>query len=88
MFHNILYPALENITQTIYGVHFHIAIVPQSIDLRTVDIIMGVQIILGNTTQLHGFPQAVVFDHNAATPHFFLILFYYPSKMNNRIVFT
>lgn len=67
MFHNIFHIALENITQTINGVYFHIAIVSQTIDLGTVDIIMGVQIILGNTTQLHGFPQAVVFNHNAAT---------------------
>ena len=39
MFHNILYIALENITQAIDGIDFHISIVLQTVDLGAIDIV-------------------------------------------------
>ena len=54
--HNILYAALQNIAELINGVHFHIFVVTKPINLSTVNIVVGVQIILGNTALTHGFP--------------------------------
>ena len=84
MLHNIFYITFEDIAETINGVDFNIAIVLQTIDLRAIDIIMGVQIVLRNAALLHGFPQAVVFDHNADTLTFpwfcFIILVKWKSE--------
>ena len=42
MLHNILYIALQDVAKTVDGVGFHILIVPQAVDLRAVNIVMGV----------------------------------------------
>lgn len=63
MFHNIPNTALKNIAQFINCVHFHIFILAQSVDLRTVYIMVGVQVILCNSLGLHRFPKTIIFYH-------------------------
>jgi len=56
MFHNILNPTVQNVAKLIDGIHFNILIVLQSIDLRPIYVVVGIQIILCNSALLHGDP--------------------------------
>lgn len=56
MLHDILDPASQNIAKPIKGIDLNILIVAQPIELRTIYIVMGVQVILGNALAFHGFP--------------------------------
>ena len=68
---NELNTAMQNIAESVDGIDFHIFVPPQPVKLGTVDIVMGVQVILGNSAGLHGRPQLIVFDHRFP-PHFLL----------------
>ena len=63
MLHDVLDAALQNVAEFVNGIDLHVLVVPEPVELGTVYIIMGVQIILGNTPLLHGLPQTVVFYH-------------------------
>lgn len=69
--HDVFHPAMQNIAESADGIDFHIFVPPQPVKLGTVDIVMGVQVILGNSAGLHGRPQLIVFDHRFP-PHFLL----------------
>lgn len=56
VFHNVFDITFQNITQTINGVDFYIAVVLQSVDLGTVDIVMSVQVVLRYTPIFHCAP--------------------------------
>ena len=56
VFHDIFHTALEDIAQAIDGVHFHILILTQAIYLGTVDIMVGIQIVLCNSAVFHCLP--------------------------------
>lgn len=84
VFHDILYPALQNVAQPIDGVHFYILIMSQAVKQRSCDIVMGVEVILRNTTLFHGFPKLVILYHEIhLSPLTFL---YYEHKMTEIIV--
>jgi hypothetical protein len=63
MLHNILHPAIKNVAQPVNGVDLHILILPQTVKLRTVHIVVGIQIILCDTLLIHCLPKAVIFYH-------------------------
>lgn len=46
MLHNILNAAVQNVAQPVQRVGFHILVVLQTVDQRTVDIMMGIQVVL------------------------------------------
>ena len=50
----------ENIAELVNGIDFYIFVVAQAVKLRMIDIVVGIQIVLGNTPLLHGFPQPVI----------------------------
>ena len=60
VFHNIFHSAFENIAELVDGIDLHIFVVAQPVKLRVVDIVAGIQIVLGNAPLLHGFPQPVI----------------------------
>ena len=61
--HDVFHPAMQNIAESVDGIDFHIFVPPQPVKLGTVDIVMGVQVILGYALILHGLPQPVIYDH-------------------------
>ena len=61
--HNIFHPAVENIAQAVDGVDFQILVSAEPVQHRTVDVMAGVQVILGNAALFHGFPKSIIFDH-------------------------
>lgn len=63
--HYIFNVALKNIAEFINGVSFYILIMAQAVNLCTVHIMMGIQIVLCDPTIFHSLPQSVIFDHNA-----------------------
>ena len=71
MLHNILNTALENIAQTINRIHFHIFVLTQTVNLRTIYIVMRVQGILGDIAFFHCFPKAIILYH-PNKPHFLI----------------
>ena len=64
MFHDIFHGALENIAQLVNGIDFHIFILAQSVNLGSVHIMVGVQVILREPLGFHGFPKSIIFYHN------------------------
>ena len=85
VFHNIFNTALENVAKFVDGINFHIQILAKTIDLRTVYIMMGIQIILCNAPLFHCLPQSIVSDH-LSVPIFCLTFFHYGHKIEFRIV--
>ena len=63
MFHDIFHTAAEDIAELIDGIDFYILIMAKSVELRPVDVMVGVEVILGNTAAFHGLPQTVVANH-------------------------
>lgn len=63
MLHDILHPALEDVAQLVDGVGLHVLVVTQAVELGAVDVIVGVEVILGDAFGFHGEPEAVIFDH-------------------------
>ena len=63
VFHNILDFALKNIAKLIDGIDFYILIMSQAVDLGTIHIIVGVQIVLRDALLPHGFPKTIISDH-------------------------
>ena len=61
--HNIFHPAVENIAQAVDGVDFQIHVFAEPVQHRAVDVMVGVQVILGNAALFHGFPKSIIFDH-------------------------
>ena len=61
--HDVLHPAVENIAQAVDGVDFQILVSAEPVQHRAVDVMVGVQVILGNAALLHGFPKSIIFDH-------------------------
>ena len=61
--HNIFHTAVQDIAQAVYGVDFQIHVFAEPIQYRTVDVMVGVQVILGNAAPLHCFPKSIIFDH-------------------------
>ena len=74
MFHDVLNTAMQNVAQTVYGVDFNIFVVAQAVDLCAVDVVVGVKIILGNATLLHGCPQTIILDQNFPPPSCFFTI--------------
>lgn len=64
MLHDILYPTVQQIAQPVDGIHFHIFVVTQAVKLRAIDVIGGIQIVLGNPLVLHRLPQSVILYHS------------------------
>lgn len=63
MFHNILNIAMKDITEPIYCICLNVFAMLQSINLRTINIMIHIEIILRNSTVFHGFPEPVIFNH-------------------------
>ena len=61
--HNIFHTAVQDIAQAVDGVDFQIHVFAEPIQYRAVDVVVGVQVILGNATLLHCFPKSIIFDH-------------------------
>lgn len=70
MLQDILHTAVENIAELINGINLHILILTEAVQLSSVDIMMGIQVVLTDAALLHGLPQAVIFDHSEALPPF------------------
>ena len=87
MLHDILDFAFEDVAQAVDGVGFDIPVLAEPIQLGTVDVVVGVQVVLGHAALLHGFPQSVIFDH-ASTSKNILTYIHYPLKIGIRIVFV
>ena len=64
VFHNVFDTASENVAELVDGVDFHIQIFTQTVELGTVDVVMGVQVILGHTPLFHRLPQTVIGYHS------------------------
>lgn len=56
MLHNVFYTAPEDVAKFIDGVDLDILVMTQAVELRAIHVVMGVKVILGYTTQLHGLP--------------------------------
>ena len=56
VFHDILHTTMKDIAEFIDGVDFHILIFAETIDLGTIDIIVGIQIILRDASIFHCLP--------------------------------
>jgi hypothetical protein len=56
VFHDVFHTAMQNVAKLIDGVYFYILILPESVQLGTIDIMMGIQIILRNAARFHGLP--------------------------------
>ncbi len=56
VYHDILYPAVENITKSVDRVHFYIFIMSKPVNLGAIDIVIRIQIVLSNVFFFHGFP--------------------------------
>ena len=54
--HDVLHTAPENVAQPVDGLDFYVLIVTQPIQERAIDVMVGIQIILGYAALLHGFP--------------------------------
>ena len=67
--HNILHTAVENIAQAVDGVDFQIHVFAEPVQHRAVDVMVGVQVILGNAALLHSFPKSIIFDHAYTSPN-------------------
>ena len=87
MLHDILDFALQNITQPVDGVGFDVPVLAEPVQLGTIDVVVGIQVVLGHPALLHGFPQSVIFDH-ASTSKNLLTYIHYPLKIGIRIVFV
>ena len=61
--HDVLHPAVENVAQAVDGVDFQIHVFAEPVQHRAVDVMVGVQVILGNAALFHGFPKSIIFDH-------------------------
>ena len=61
--HNVLHTALEDVAELVDGIDLHILVVAKPVDLGTVYIVVGVQIVLGDVPFFHGLPQPVIFYH-------------------------
>ena len=85
--HNILHPAIENIAQAVDGVDLQILVSAEPVQHRAVDVMVGVQVILGNAALFHGFPKSIIFDHGYTSKNI-LTWIHYPHKMVERIVCT
>ncbi len=42
MYHDILYPAVENVTKPVYRIYFYIFVMPEPVELGTVDIVIRI----------------------------------------------
>ena len=84
--HDILHAAVENIAQLVDGIDLYILVLTEPVDLRTVDIVVGVQVVLCDTAFFHGLPQSVISDHFNSLPVFYLTFFYYRYRICFRIV--
>lgn len=60
---DILYSAMQKIAKLINGIHFHILIMPQTVQLGPIDVVGGVKIVLRYPLLLHCLPKTVIFDH-------------------------
>ena len=80
MFHNILYPAVQNVAQPVDGVDFHVFVLTQTVKLGAVYVVVSVKIILRNTPMFHGLPETVVFDHFHTTHNTYLTFSIIPIK--------
>ena len=85
--HDVLRPAVEKVAQTVDGVDFQILVPAETVQHRAVDVVVGIQVVLGNAALLHGFPKPIIIDH-AYTSKNILTHLHYPHKMEERIVFT
>jgi hypothetical protein len=56
VFHDILDPAMEDVAQAVDGVGLHVFILAEPVKLGAVDVVVGVQGILGYAALLHRFP--------------------------------
>ena len=56
MLHDILYPAMQNITEPVNGIHLDIEVVAEPMKLGTVYIVLCIEIILGDILLTHGLP--------------------------------
>ena len=54
--HDILDPAMEDVAQTVDGVGLNIFVLAEAVKLGAVDVVVGVQGILGYAALLHRFP--------------------------------
>lgn len=54
--HNILDAALQNVAQSVNGIDLHIFVLAESVQQRAVDVVVGVQVILGHAALFHSFP--------------------------------
>ena len=85
MLHDIFHLAVQNVAQSVDGVYFHVFVFTEPVKLGAVDVMVGVQVILGHAAPLHGFPQTVIFDH-ASTSKSYLTYGHYRHKIAFRIV--
>ena len=61
--HDIFNFAVQDIAQFVNRVGFDVFILPQSIQLRTIDIMFRVQIVLGYISVLHRLPKSIIPNH-------------------------
>ncbi len=67
MFHNVFNIAMQNIAESVDRIRFNITILFQSVDLRTIHVMMRIKIILRDPFFFHRLPQSVVFYHRTPT---------------------
>jgi hypothetical protein len=56
MLHDLFDTALQDVAQPVNGIDFHILVVAQTIQKRSVDVMVGIQVVLRNALLLHGYP--------------------------------
>jgi hypothetical protein len=61
--HDVLHTAVQDVAESVDGVDLHIFVLAEPVELGAVDVMVGVQVILGNTALFHGFPKSIIFDH-------------------------
>ena len=88
MLHDFLYTALQNIAESVDGVNLYILILPKAIDLGAVDVVVSIQVILGNALFLHRLPETIIFNHNTTPPKSCLTFVYYGHKIKIGTVFV
>ena len=61
--HDIFHPAFKDVAQAVDGIHFYVFVMTQSVKEGSCDVVMGVEVVLGDSTFFHRFPKFIIFYH-------------------------
>jgi hypothetical protein len=67
MLHDILDAAVQNVAKTVDGVDLHVPVLAEPVQLGAVDVVVGIEVVLGHAALLHCFPKPIIFDHTSTS---------------------